>query len=65
MRRLLAELMDFDEVNRYLIEKVIGIGIRHDFGPGPELLGRRLRDVALKQGCLYDLMHRDRGLLLD
>jgi hypothetical protein len=65
VRRLLAELIDFEQVNRYLIEKIIGIGIRYDFGAGPNLLGRRLRDVALKQGRLYELMRGGRGLLLD
>jgi rifampicin monooxygenase len=65
VRRLLADLMDFEDVNRYLIEKITAIGVRYDFGAGDELLGRRLRDVALKQGRLYGLMHRGRGLLLD
>lgn len=65
VRRLLAELMDFEEVNRHLIEKITGIGIRYDFGAGHELLGRRLRDVELKRGRLYALMHGGRGLLLD
>jgi len=76
VRRLLTELMDFHEVNRRLIEKVTGIGIRYDFGAGrlprrqvnrfsPDLLGRRLRDIDLKQGHLYGLLHRGRGLLLD
>ncbi|KPC62320.1 rifampin monooxygenase [Streptomyces chattanoogensis] len=65
VRRLLSELMDFDEVNRYLIEKITAIGVRYDFGEGHELLGRRLRDVQLKQGRLYGLMHGGRGLLLD
>jgi 2-polyprenyl-6-methoxyphenol hydroxylase-like FAD-dependent oxidoreductase len=65
VRRLVAELMDFEEVNRYLVEKITAIGIRYDFGEGPELLGRRLRDVGLKQGHLYGLMHGGRGLLLD
>ncbi|MDJ0345361.1 rifampin monooxygenase [Streptomyces sp. H10-C2] len=64
-RRLVSELMDFEEVNRYLIEKIIAIGVRYDFGEGHELLGRRLRDVKLKQGRLYELMHGGRGLLLD
>ena len=64
-RRLLAELLDFEEVNRYLIEKVSSIGVRYDFGPGPELLGRRMRDLPLKRGRLYELMHGGRGLLLD
>ena len=65
VRRLLSELMDFEDVNRYLIEKITAIGVRYDFGEGHELLGRRLRDVALKQGRLYELMHGGRGLLLD
>ncbi|WP_030490979.1 rifampin monooxygenase [Micromonospora chokoriensis] len=65
VRRLLTELMDFDEVNRHLIEKITAIGIRYDFGAGPDLLGRRLRDIDVKAGHLYDLLHRGRGLLLD
>jgi 2-polyprenyl-6-methoxyphenol hydroxylase-like FAD-dependent oxidoreductase len=65
VRRLVAELMDFDEVNRYLIEKITAIGIRYDFGEGHRLLGRRLRDVALRRGRLFALMHPGRGLLLD
>ncbi|MBM7784297.1 rifampin monooxygenase [Tenggerimyces flavus] len=65
VRRLLTELMDFDEVNRLLIEKITAIGIRYDFGAGPDLLGRRLPDLDLKQGHLYDQLHRGRGLLLD
>jgi 2-polyprenyl-6-methoxyphenol hydroxylase-like FAD-dependent oxidoreductase len=73
LRRLLTELMDFDEVNRYLIEKITAIAIRYDFGEpdsqhsgeGPDLLGRRLRDIDVKQGRLYEQLHRGRGLLLD
>ncbi|MEV0256205.1 rifampin monooxygenase [Streptomyces sp. NPDC050732] len=65
VRRLLAELMDFDEVNRHLIEKITAIGVRYDFGEGHDLLGKRLRDMELKHGRLYDLMHDGRGLLLD
>ena len=65
VRRLLSELMDFEDVTRHLVEKVTGIGIRYDFGAGPALLGRRLRDVPLGRGRLYELMHRGRGLLLD
>jgi rifampicin monooxygenase len=52
-------------VNRYLIEKITAIGVRYDVGEGHELLGRRLRDVRLNGGRLYELMHGGRGLLLD
>ncbi|WP_018656302.1 rifampin monooxygenase [Actinomadura flavalba] len=65
VRRLLSELMDFEEVNRYLIEKITAISVRYDLGEGHPLLGRRMRDVRLKNGRLYELTHRGRGLLLD
>src|SRR5207342_2900292 len=92
VRKLVTELMDFDEVNRHLIEKITAVGIRYDFGEGGSsasgdlrprdraailsssspprsqpsgLLGRRLRDIGLKRGRLYGLMHTGRGLLLD
>ncbi|NUP74578.1 MAG: rifampin monooxygenase [Sinomonas sp.] len=65
LRRLLTELLDFEDVSRFLIEKVTGIGVRYDFGQGHELLGRRLRDVRLSRGRLYELTREGRGLLLD
>ncbi|GAA2246736.1 MULTISPECIES: rifampin monooxygenase [Kitasatospora] len=65
LRELLSKLMDFEEVNRYMTETATAVGVRYDFGEGHELLGRRLRDVELKQGRLYELMHGGRGLLLD
>lgn len=65
VRRLLAQLMDFEDVNRFLIEKITAIGVRYDFGEGHELLGRRMRDLRLEHGRLYELMHDGRGLLLD
>ncbi|MGH3905697.1 MAG: FAD-dependent monooxygenase, partial [Pseudonocardiaceae bacterium] len=34
VRRLVSELMDFEEVHRYLIEKITAIGVRYDFGEG-------------------------------
>ena len=65
VRRLVSELMDFEDVRRYLIEKVTGIGIRYDLGDEHPLLGRRLRDIGLNTGRLYGLMHDGRGVLLD
>jgi rifampicin monooxygenase len=66
VRRLLTDLMDFEDVSRFLIEKVTGIGIRYDVGEGPEpLLGRRLRDIRLSRGRLYELTREGRGLLID
>ncbi|MFE2883283.1 rifampin monooxygenase [Streptomyces sp. NPDC059272] len=65
LRELFSTLMDFEEVNTYVTEMITAVGIRYDFGEGHDLLGRRLRDVQLKQGRLYELMHTGRGLLLD
>jgi hypothetical protein len=65
VRKLLTELIDVDAVNRRLVEKITAIAIRYDFGEEPDLVGRRVRDLDLKQGRLYDRTHRGRGLLLD
>lgn len=65
VRRLLSRLMDIEAVNRQLIERIIAVDLRYDFGDAHDLVGRRLRDVALTQGRLYERMHRGRGLLLD
>ncbi|GAA1042845.1 rifampin monooxygenase [Virgisporangium ochraceum] len=65
LRRLVTELMDLDGVNRHLIEKIVGIAVRYDLGDGTDLVGRRLRDVEVGRGRLYDLLHRGRGLVLD
>ncbi|MFF7636419.1 rifampin monooxygenase [Kitasatospora sp. NPDC008050] len=65
LRELFSKLMDFEEVNRYVTGMITAVGVRYDLGEGHELLGRRMRDVQLKQGRLYGLMHDGRGLLLD
>lgn len=65
LRELFAKLMDFEEVNRYVTGIITAVDVRYDFGEGHDLLGRRMRDVKLGQGRLYELMHGGRGLLLD
>ena len=47
VRRLVSELMDFEEVNRYLIEKITAIGVRYDFGEGH----RAARPAAAGRGA--------------
>ncbi|MFD3446358.1 FAD-dependent monooxygenase [Microbacteriaceae bacterium 4G12] len=94
-RRLLEELMGVEEVNRLLIERITGIGVRYDVGASASgaggvsgdgvsrathggaagqgdangdahaLLGRRLRDIPLSQGRLYERMRGGCGLLVD
>jgi 2-polyprenyl-6-methoxyphenol hydroxylase-like FAD-dependent oxidoreductase len=65
LRELFAKLMDFEEVNRYVTGMITAVGVRYDFGEGHDLLGRRMRDVRLERGRLYELMREGRGLLLD
>ncbi|XRQ15069.1 rifampin monooxygenase [Actinomadura welshii] len=65
VRRVMTELMQFPQVSRYLTEKVVAIAVRYDLGGGHELVGRRMRDVRLKDGRLYEQMRAGRGLLLD
>jgi 2-polyprenyl-6-methoxyphenol hydroxylase-like FAD-dependent oxidoreductase len=69
VRRLMSDLMDIEDVNRRLTEKVMATGIRYDVGEDVgerhELLGRRMRDLRLGQGRLYERMHDGRGVLLD
>lgn len=65
VRRLVAELMEFDEANRHLAEKITATAIRYDLGGDHPLVGRRLPDIGLGQGRLYALLHAGRGLLLD
>jgi hypothetical protein len=65
VRSLLTELMEFADVNRFLIEKITATGIRYEFGEGSDLVGRRLRDIEVESGHLYELLRAGRGLLLD
>lgn len=65
LREMFSKLMDFEEVNRYVTGIITAVEVRYDFGEGHELLGRRMRDVGLKRGRLYELLHGGRGLLLD
>jgi 2-polyprenyl-6-methoxyphenol hydroxylase-like FAD-dependent oxidoreductase len=65
VRRLVTELMAFEDVNRYLTEQILALNVRYDLGAEPGLVGRHMRDIGLKRGRLYSLLHAGRGLLLD
>ncbi|MEU4064866.1 FAD-dependent monooxygenase [Streptomyces wedmorensis] len=65
LRELFSRLMDFEEVNRYVTGLITAVDVRYDLGEGPDLLGRRLRDLQLKDGRLFELLRTGRGLLLD
>ncbi|WP_066361949.1 rifampin monooxygenase [Herbidospora mongoliensis] len=61
VRNLLSELMDFENVTRFLLEKITAISVRYDFGDDHDAVGRRMR----AHGRLYELMRTGRGLLVD
>ncbi|MFJ7207093.1 rifampin monooxygenase [Streptomyces sp. NPDC098789] len=65
LRGLFSALMDFEEVNRYVTGMITAVDVAYDLGGGHALVGRRMRDVPLERGRLYELMHEGRGLLLD
>lgn len=65
VRQLLTDLLEFEEVSRHLIEMITAIDVRYDFGDGHALLGKRLRDIPVDGGRLYEHMRHGRGLLLD
>ncbi|UQN30174.1 FAD-dependent oxidoreductase [Brachybacterium kimchii] len=69
LRRVLGELMELPEVDRLLSEKIASLSIRYDLWPGDEapggIVGRRLRDMPVGPGRLYERMREGRWLLLD
>ncbi|GAB2827969.1 rifampin monooxygenase [Actinocorallia aurea] len=65
LRNLFSRLMDLPDVNRHVTAMITAIDVRYDFGEGDDLLGRRLRDLPLTSGRLYERMHTGRGILLD
>lgn len=69
MRDLIAKLMDFDDVNRFIGEMMTGVSTRYEFVPSegshPDV-GRLAGDWLLPDGTrLYDAMQDGRGVLLD
>ncbi|MER7027893.1 MULTISPECIES: FAD-dependent monooxygenase [Streptomyces] len=65
LRALLSRLMEIEEVNRHITGLITAVDVRYDLGGGHALLGRRMRDLPLTRGRLYERMHDGRGLLLD
>jgi 2-polyprenyl-6-methoxyphenol hydroxylase-like FAD-dependent oxidoreductase len=65
VRSLLTELAAYDGVHRHLVELVTRTGTRYDLGSDHPLVGRRLPDLPLGDGTLFDRTHAGRWLLLD
>ncbi|HEY9100877.1 FAD-dependent monooxygenase [Chitinimonas sp.] len=65
MREIIAHLMQFDEVNRYIGELMSGHFTRYDCGAEQDEVGRLIGDRPLGSSTLYAAMQGGHGVLLD
>jgi hypothetical protein len=65
MRDLVANLMQFDDVNRLIGEMTSGLSTRYDLGSALDEVGRLMGDRPVGKASLYDLMQDGMGVLLD
>ena len=69
MRELMANLLQFDDVNRLIGSMASGLSTRYDLGSELDEVGRLVGDRQLGRGdaatSLYDLMQDGMGVLLD
>ncbi|GGS43503.1 FAD-dependent monooxygenase [Streptomyces violaceus] len=69
LRDVLASLMVFDDVNRYLCGMITGLDIRYPVDDEHPLAGHRVPDADLKTpdgaARVYELLHGARPVLLD
>jgi 2-polyprenyl-6-methoxyphenol hydroxylase-like FAD-dependent oxidoreductase len=69
MRDLVANLMQLDDVNRLIGERMTGLSTRYDFGSERDDVGRLIGDKPIGDGdasvSLYDVMQDGRGVLVD
>jgi 2-polyprenyl-6-methoxyphenol hydroxylase-like FAD-dependent oxidoreductase len=69
MRDLVANLMQLDNVNRFIGEMMSGLSTRYDLGSELDVIGRLLGDKPISHGdanvSLYDAMQDGMGVLLD
>jgi hypothetical protein len=69
MRDIVANLMQFDDVNRFISRMMRGLSTRYDSGSERDDVGRLIGDRPIKHGdadvLLYDVMQDGTGVLLD
>jgi len=69
MRDIVANLMQFDDVNRFIGEIMSGLASRYDLGSERDEVGRLIGDKPIIHGdasvSLYDAMQDGMGVLLD
>jgi hypothetical protein len=63
LRELFSELMELEEVNRYLGELIAALDVRYDLGAGP--VGGFVPDLELSAGTARSLLRTGRPVLLD
>jgi 2-polyprenyl-6-methoxyphenol hydroxylase-like FAD-dependent oxidoreductase len=62
---VVSELATTDDGRKQLTGRISGLDIQYDLGEGHPLLGRRMPDLDLPAGRVYELLHDARPLLLD
>ncbi len=69
MRDVVAKLLEFDDVNRFMGEMISGLSVRYDLGSEIDDVGRLIGDRPIQHGdievSLYDVMQDGMGVLLD
>ena len=69
MRDIVANLMQFDDVNRFIGGMMSGLASRYDLGSELDEVGRLIRNKPVSHGdadvSLYDVMQDGMGVLLD
>jgi 2-polyprenyl-6-methoxyphenol hydroxylase-like FAD-dependent oxidoreductase len=74
MRGLMAKLMQFDDVNRFMGEMMSGLSVRYDLGSERDEVGRLIGNRPIRQDptsdgdgevSLYDMMEGGMGVLVD
>ncbi|HVT75679.1 MAG TPA: FAD-dependent monooxygenase, partial [Acidimicrobiales bacterium] len=65
MRDITIELLAMDEPRRYVAGMVTGLDVRYDLGDAHPLVGRRVPDLDLRDGRVYELLHAAQPVELD
>ncbi|WP_035696333.1 FAD-dependent monooxygenase, partial [Glycomyces tenuis] len=65
LRETMTDLIEIDAVRRRLAGEITATDLRYPMGGTDDLLGRRMPDLDLDDGRLYELLHQARSILLD
>lgn len=67
LRELMAELLRYEEVSKYIVELISALGVRYPIGYAGNhpLLGRRVPDGKLENGTVLGTLSAGRGVLID